>query len=384
MLSSATYLFGDFICFLVVFVIAQKSSKQFKILIDERFFFEVVLAAIILIISDVISYTVNGVQMPGFKLINIISSGVYLFQLGFICAVWLVYVDYKLNRQTKRAFKARVVSYSLPTVILFALLLTSQKTQFLYFVDSENNYHRGNGFIFHIIFALVYMVYSAGISLKEAKKEKNRQLRHEKRALASFSIATFMCGLIQIVVPDISLTTVGITISLLIVYLNVQTKQIFVDTLTGINNRRQLNIYIESILEHKKNNYFYLMMIDVDRFKQINDNFGHVEGDLALVKVSEILSKACDKNNDFVARFGGDEFAIVSLRKTEAEIEALKLDIHYLIDVENLSSGKEYDLSLSIGSAKIYVDSDNIESSIRKADEQLYLIKQRKKAGEKV
>ena len=204
MINTSAYMFGDIICFMVAFIVSVRASKQFKVLLDERFFFEVVLAAIILIISDIISGTVNGIVLPGFRTINIFASGLYLFELCFIGNVWLVYVDYKLNRQTKSAFKKRVAIYSLPSLVMLVLIIFSQKTHIIYYVDEQNVYHRGEDFILHIVFSFVYIFYASFISLKEAVKEKNKLVRRDKRALSSFAFASFFCGMLQLFVPTIS------------------------------------------------------------------------------------------------------------------------------------------------------------------------------------
>ena len=371
-------MFGEFICVLVIVSISQRALTQFRILREERYFMQVLLAAIIVFIADIISMIVNGKMLPGFKILNIISCGVYLFELCYLGIMWCIYVDYKLNRQTQERFKKRIITYTLPYVIMLVLALISQKTHIIYYIDTHNCYRLGNYYIIHVIFTMLYSFIAVYMALRSAIREKNKRLRKEKLTIALFSAVAFVFGMLQIYFSDISFTAVGITATLLLVYINVQTKQVFADSLTGINNRRQFNIIIDSIFESKTSKNFYLLIMDVDRFKQINDVYGHLEGDAALVKIAEILTAVCNKNDDFLARYGGDEFVIITKRKTDAEIELLKREIQLLVDSENLYSDKEYDLSLSIGSTKIDFKTDTADTVIRKADEQLYLIKQQK------
>jgi diguanylate cyclase (GGDEF)-like protein len=84
------------------------------------------------------------------------------------------------------------------------------------------------------------------------------------------------------------------------------------DSLTGIPNRRYLDDYLAVIAERVvfENSQSALLIIDVDRFKQINDTFGHAAGDEMLVHVSGILNN-CIRPGDFIARIGGDEFVVV-------------------------------------------------------------------------
>ena len=95
----------------------------------------------------------------------------------------------------------------------------------------------------------------------------------------------------------------GISLSVLLVFINVQNKQISIDTLTGINNRRQLALYIASELSalSKKGELYYLIM-DVDKFKSINDTYGHLEGDNALIKIASLLNSLCEIKNDYSCR----------------------------------------------------------------------------------
>lgn len=110
------------------------------------------------------------------------------------------------------------------------------------------------------------------------------------------------------------------------------------DTLTGIYNRLQFNRSIKEIgaAADRYHHMIGLLFIDVDNFKNINDNFGHHIGDLFLIEVAKRL-KSCVRANDFIARLGGDEFAIILgeiASKADAEqvaknvIRALSVDFY--------------------------------------------------------
>ena len=92
-----------------------------------------------------------------------------------------------------------------------------------------------------------------------------------------------------------------------------QLKQmVFSDALTGLANRRALDEHFEwSIRSAKRNNEFLsLAVIDIDDFKHINDSFGHQTGDSVLTAVGEAIRQVC-RENDFAARFGGEEFVVL-------------------------------------------------------------------------
>jgi diguanylate cyclase (GGDEF)-like protein len=108
-------------------------------------------------------------------------------------------------------------------------------------------------------------------------------------------------------------------------------QQIGRDPLTGIANRATLDTRLREVLEegHATGNHCSLLMIDIDYFKQYNDNLGHVAGDGCLVQVAEALSRSRVRARDLVARYGGEEFAIVL---AEADTEAAQDVAHRLID----------------------------------------------------
>lgn len=137
-------------------------------------------------------------------------------------------------------------------------------------------------------------------------------------------------------------------------------------------------------LDNKGNNYFknlsseiYFIMIDIDRFKAVNDTFGHVEGDEAIKALANILKLSCNKYSCMLARYGGDEFSIV-YEGDITDMKALVANIEYNLKEYNAKANKPYDLQISLGYAKYDESMGSIPELISKADDELYKEKRRK------
>jgi len=142
------------------------------------------------------------------------------------------------------------------------------------------------------------------------------------------------------------------------------------DGLTGLYTHRYFQELLNQELEKAKN-YSYpltLLMIDTDKFKQYNDTFGHPEGDKLLKNIANILTKNVRKN-DYVCRYGGDEFAIilVNTKKQDGYYIAERIRQSYSV----LKKG-DIKVSASIGIASYPDDSITKDDLIKKADEALY------------
>lgn len=369
------YIFGDVICLIMLLFISNASRRHTKILLAERYFLEMSLATAILLISDIIWPLVNGVKLPGFRLLNIIINLVYMVLTGFIGFLWIVYVDFKVRRRLDSSHYKRVTMFSIPMLVLLVLTLTSPKTHILFYIDENNCYRRGKFMGIRICVMILYVLWAAVLTLVGIKRQKTKQKKDEMRALLQFIFFPLIGIFMQLFYLNLPFTAVGISLSVLLVFINVQNKQISIDALTGINNRRQLTLYVDSELSalSKKGELYYLIM-DIDKFKSINDTYGHLEGDNALIKIASLLNSLCEKQNDFVARYGGDEFVIVCRRRNEFEVEALKNEILKTVSQMNEQGELPYKLSLSVGSAKFDTSKSNDEI-FAEADKKLYSIK---------
>ena len=155
------------------------------------------------------------------------------------------------------------------------------------------------------------------------------------------------------------------------------------DPLTDAYNRGAFDTAIEQSLNMHfiLNQPVTLVLIDLDNFKGVNDNFGHAAGDAVLRDVGECLERAFIRKGDLVARYGGDEFAVI-LNDTSAANSARLIERF----LENANKIKINDapegtrVSCSAGYTEIH-DSDSVESVIKRADRALYAAK---KAGRNI
>ncbi|MGM0508046.1 MAG: ligand-binding sensor domain-containing protein [Fusobacteriota bacterium] len=157
------------------------------------------------------------------------------------------------------------------------------------------------------------------------------------------------------------------------------------DQLTGIYNRRYFNTRIDEffkLAKRSKTNLSFLM-IDIDKFKEINDTYGHLIGDKYLVGISDIISNQLARSTDFVARYGGDEFVVVLYDTDEKGSKKIAKDIREAVEKYYTSvklEGNFEDIriktTVSIGITSQSPEKDtNIKDMLKIADESLYCAK---------
>jgi diguanylate cyclase (GGDEF)-like protein len=157
------------------------------------------------------------------------------------------------------------------------------------------------------------------------------------------------------------------------------------DVLTGLPNRRHLERHLaEQVARvHRHGGQFSVLVLDMDGFKQINDEFGHQAGDSALKEVAQVLRGSL-RPYDVCARFAGDEFVLVIAECDGAQAERRRLDLQQAIAslwVEPLPD-RIVPLSVSVGAATFPDDAETIDETIRIADQRMYLNKaERKRVG---
>ena len=136
-----------------------------------------------------------------------------------------------------------------------------------------------------------------------------------------------------------------------------------IDELTKVSNRRVLNNSI---------NYDVVVMCDIDNFKDINDRYGHIVGDKVLVLVSDVI-KTVIRSEDFICRYGGDEFVLVF--KDCSTLDICKRLENIKESINNVISEYSIVVTMSFGITE-YEKGKELMAAIEEADQALYISKQ--------
>lgn len=223
--------------------------------------------------------------------------------------------------------------------------------------------------VFLIAVPIMYIVAIMLFTLREAARTTNPEERRKHLYVGLFPLTVVFGGLLQMVIlPDVPIFCFCCAILMIRFYIQAMESRISLDPLTGLNNRGQLMRYVAM---HREKGF--VVMIDVNDFKKINDNYGHAEGDRALVVIADSLRCAC--SSGFLGRYGGDEFVLIVNDETDmaALVEAIRSEI------KKRCSGLPYVISIGVGYEAL---SDDFAHCMERADQALYLDKARmKKAG---
>ncbi len=302
----------------------------------------------------------------------------YFMCFGFSSYFWFLYSELITKKDVLK--RSHLIKDAIPLAILMVLLIVSMFNGCLFYFDENMVYHKGPLYYWQGILSYGYIVISAVKSLIEVAKGESYTRREELLSVASFAVPLLLSVVMQLFYQDAPIMTLGVSVSYLLVYINTLNMLVSVDPLTGISNRREfLKSLEEKIFSLKKDEKLCFMFIDIDSFKQINDKYGHNEGDRALKMVASVLKSVCSKNGCFCARYGGDEFAVIQPFKKDTDVERLQNKISDLIEQKHSETNSAYKLGVSIGCAYYPEQADNIQDLICYADSDMYDVKIKRK-----
>lgn len=144
------------------------------------------------------------------------------------------------------------------------------------------------------------------------------------------------------------------------------------DELTGLYNRRYLDEQMSLIFDEEENPKISMIILDIDYFKNVNDNHGHLVGDEVLKELSQVI-KDCLRKTDIAARYGGEEIAIILYGSNEKNTHLTAERIRRNIQEKTFSS-KELKITIS-GGISVSKKNDTYEKLLEKADFNLYKAK---------
>lgn len=151
------------------------------------------------------------------------------------------------------------------------------------------------------------------------------------------------------------------------------------DMMTGLLNKKAVLNFAKSAINERRYKQVFLMMLDLDNFKLVNDNYGHAAGDAVIRNVADILKRTIG-NRGCVGRFGGDEyFAVLHDIGSEGDIRNILGAIMYNIETAYKNKFDGFNITASIGISEYPRNGDNFELLFRKADRGVYIAKNKGK-----
>lgn len=350
----------------------------------QRRFNNLIYSMIAMLIIDAGCWLVDGTQFLFAHELNYALETLYFSLHVILPYLWALYVEVSLSTDLKAA-RRRVNIATIPLILFILALSLNIRYGFVFTIDANNVYHRAFGVYIYSFLSYAYLIYASIRALIKAKGSAWIDDRRRCYTMAFFTVMPSLGGFIQMFYYGISLNWILASVSILLVYIDSQNRQISTDPLSGLNNRRELTKFLLRETRDRellKSGTLKLVMMDVDGFKQINDTYGHFYGDSILIAVSDILKASCKNTDAFLARYGGDEFCIVLPADRGIDIEEIIARIDANVSNWNATHRDMRKISLSIGSAEWNALSDtSYESLISRADRRMYEAKNAKKCA---
>ena len=361
---------GTAILLLLVIIFSSKRSLCNGLLHEKIFSWMLLLNFLQCIIETVTFLTDGKIE---YRSLSLFLNAVLFSNSTILAYFTAVYVDYKLFSDVKRT--RRILSFlAIPAVLTIIGCLINILTPVFYEIDQYNIYHRTDLNIIPYVVNYSYIAYA--VILIYLNREKALKLFFLPISL--FVIPVLLGSLLQLLFYGYSLMWLGVAIGLMALYVNIQNEACYIDTLSGLFNRQYLN---NLLLMHDEKKDTTVMpagiMLDIDNFKSINNIYGHLVGDDAILTAGKILHKAMG-GKGVICRYGGDEFIILMNVKSQEEIIDRINTINKQAALFNELGNKPYKINFSIGYGTYDIKHDSIDDFLRKIDASMYEEKKRK------
>ena len=373
------YMEINVISIMLVFYIHQKNAGLTQ-MVAQRNFTMALDAEIFFFLSDMLYVLMVQGLMPYTPALAILFKSGYFISTALMCFFWFVYFEYLQDSPFVQNRKNVLISSAL-VWLMGVLLIVNVFTGVCFGINKDGQYERGPLFIALYLLSYPYVIFTCLRALLKSFRKKYYSQRKMLLRLAFFPVLPAIAGVIQFIHPRLPVACLALSFATLVMYMEWTEQMISVDPLTHLGNRKNLEYHYDQWRGNKEEHAsLYLLMIDANKFKSINDTYGHVQGDLALIRIADAMRLALRGHNRRfnIARYGGDEFAILVWSEDEKDIVALKTRIADELARLNKEADSPYDLTVSIGAHKALADMP-IKTLIEKADELLY--EEKKKLG---
>lgn len=281
----------------------------------------------------------------------------YLF-LQFVCSYFSS--PFKITRLAKTIFKGFMILNAIVAIFSFK----SRN-----FIESISI----TVYTLPFLISIIFLVYSIFVIFKC----KKMLIHFEYLYIVTLSFLSSTLVLIVLFTSQTNYLWFSSAFIMILMFVVIQQRELYRDSLTGVRNRMVLKKCLD-LHSRRLGGTLSVIMIDLDYFKNINDSYGHLEGDYALKIFARLLQKVFS-DNGIVIRMGGDEFLILIYKISTLEVNELIKKMSKLVDKYNNKGLKPYRIKYS-SACGTYTNSDiSIDQFIHDIDLKMYQNKSSKK-----
>lgn len=337
----------------------------------------IIQASIFTCVGDMCYGIVNLAPLEESRNFSAIFCHVYLVGTILIANEWLKYVEVVTDFKFVHSKLYRFIK-AIPFAVYFVVALTNYWTRLLFTINEQNQCIRQDGIVILWTIIWIYLIGSAVVALIDIPKKRGAIRRRMYYPFTYYVSAPIITGSLQMWFSsyDLPIVQVGCVVLVTLMCTANQNYAMSTDKLTGIDNRYSLQRYKENLTAKSGEKQMLFFMIDLDGFKEINDVYGHKEGDKLLEYVAENLRTDCWQidPNVFLCRYGGDEFLIVAEDKGDNAKKFVKL-LTELFDRDDKDE-KHVAVRASFGVARGKCGNvSEFEKLIMSADRDMYVAK---------
>lgn len=312
---------------------------------------------------DPVVYAVDGKSGFWNHVVSVVGNSWLFFAQVSSAVAWVHFFSRHLNGRLSKVQYLIVTSVELISV---AVLVINLFVPIAFDVTDANVYVRKPGFFVFVFFNYALLLDS--IVIYYFSRTRGGMMKFFPVWL--FASPVIIGGVVQSLFYGVSVTAVCLAISVAGVLAGLQNEMIYRDSLTGLFNRYYLDYFLKNFVENRKQEISGIML-DLNSFKSINDQFGHTVGDKALIDAAGIIRMVVG-DMGAVIRYAGDEF-IVLLNSTDQRIvKTCESEIRAFFEKFNKTSGAPYHLAVSIGSCKMDHESFSVDEFINEIDKRMY------------
>ncbi|WP_295070847.1 GGDEF domain-containing protein [Ruminococcus sp.] len=328
---------------------------------------------IIYLISDIWWALGQGGLIPFNTTLNKATNTVGLESVSLLTLAWCIFVILRIDQNNmKETITLRVIHYTV-TIVDCIITISSVFTGFYFYIDKNGIFQFADGYIVHIILTFVQLFGSGLYSFRKSFANQQVKLKKEYRLPLFFIIIPSATAVLEGILPLTPIVAMGILLPIHYSFLEIQNSEIYSDALTGLNNRRRMEIFLQDMIHNAtESNSFRIHMIDVNDFKLVNDKFGHIVGDKTLQLVADAIHNVSDRLHGFCARYGGDEFVLIINDDTDID-EAIQNEVNVL---RQKCADLIPAITVCTGCAECRSGAITATQLIAQADEQLYIQKE--------